>query len=393
MEGDRPATLHILWPDGQQETHRTIPTSPLLRARPGQALAPLTPTPVQAPPSEAEAFTPRPWLLAPVPLADPALTSYRGQPLLFAFYASWCPPCRAELAALAQQQAAFAAAKLHVVVLQLDDGPAPATPFPVIRATEKLVGYYTLLYRALFDRKRDIQLPLSLLLDAQGRLLKLYQGPAEAKEILADHAAPNRPALPFPGLPLGPAPARTWGDLAADLAERGFAAEATEYFELALSQNQATYELLNNYAGLLVSRNDRAGAEKLLRQSLSLAPNQTASLENLALLLLETKPAEAQSLLEKALSLTPDLSRTRRALAGLYNDQGIAAMEANQAAGGRRAFEKALATDPTDPAAYLNLALFHAQQGDKPTALRLLNQLLAREPHHPAARQLLQQLQ
>jgi thiol-disulfide isomerase/thioredoxin len=64
---------------------------------------------------------------------------YRGQPLLVAFWAVWCPPCRRELAALAELQMRLAETPVKVLSINLGDSaeriasfladhPAPGLP-------------------------------------------------------------------------------------------------------------------------------------------------------------------------------------------------------------------------------------------------------------------------
>ena len=44
-----------------------------------------------------------------------------------------------------------------------------------------VAGVYNVLYRYLFDRHRDLTLPTSFLIDAQGDIVKVYQGPVDPR--------------------------------------------------------------------------------------------------------------------------------------------------------------------------------------------------------------------
>src|SRR5664279_3097340 len=52
---------------------------------------------------------------------------------------------------------------------------APGFSFPVLFASAETAGIYNIIYRHLFDRRRDLPLPLSFLLDREGMIVKVYQ--------------------------------------------------------------------------------------------------------------------------------------------------------------------------------------------------------------------------
>ena len=73
-------------------------------------------------------------------------------------------------------------------------------------ATPKVAGIYNIVYRYLFDRRRDLALPTSFLVDANGMIVKVYQGLVNPERIAEDlktapktTAARMRKALPFEG--------------------------------------------------------------------------------------------------------------------------------------------------------------------------------------------------
>ncbi|MEZ5352639.1 MAG: tetratricopeptide repeat protein [Bryobacteraceae bacterium] len=386
--GDHPRSLEIVWPGGKRQTLDRLPESGLVRLGP-------TPPARSKVASPAESFVERPWLADPLPLPDPQLTSHRDKKLLLTLWASWCPPCRQELEEFTRRKADLAKAALHPVLLSVEeDKPAPSgSPFPVLQSDNRTIGVYSTLYRYLFDYRRDLALPTSFLIDEQGAIRKIYQGPVAVDDLLADASATVHPSLPFSGTRYFPAPARNFNDLATAMAERGFHDQAGALFAAALARGQGGYEIYNNYAGMLIATGKFAQAEKLLRASIQDNPNQPGSNANLGLLLMETNRAqEAVPLLEKAVALQPDDARSRRALSSYYNDLGIGHMQENRPGDALRAFERAVAADPTDPAAGVNLALYHAQAGNTARARALLRQLLEQHPGHKPAIDLLDQL-
>ena len=74
------------------------------------------------------------------------LSDYRGRPVLVNFWAVWCPPCRRELAALAELRHAVVGAGIEVFAVNLGDSAEriaaffadhPAPGLPVLLDGEK----------------------------------------------------------------------------------------------------------------------------------------------------------------------------------------------------------------------------------------------------------------
>jgi thiol-disulfide isomerase/thioredoxin len=74
------------------------------------------------------------------------LSDHRGQPILVAFWAVWCAPCRRELAALAELRARLADARIEILAVNLGDNPKriasfleqyPAPNLPVLLDRDK----------------------------------------------------------------------------------------------------------------------------------------------------------------------------------------------------------------------------------------------------------------
>lgn len=74
------------------------------------------------------------------------LSDYRGRPILVAFWAVWCAPCRRELAALAELRARLADARIEILAVNLGDNPEriasfleqyPAPNLPVLLDRDK----------------------------------------------------------------------------------------------------------------------------------------------------------------------------------------------------------------------------------------------------------------
>ncbi len=145
------------------------------------------------------------WLRTPLPLPPSvrAASGMReGRPLLINLWANWCEPCRGELAEWGDALDDFHAAGLDVALLTVDppDGRAAAEAFVAARfgdreraerfrssAVEPELGEtIDVLLEHVLGRGGELNLPTTLLVDAQGRLQLVYLGPTSPERLLAD---------------------------------------------------------------------------------------------------------------------------------------------------------------------------------------------------------------
>ncbi len=112
-----------------------------------------------------------------------SLSSYRGKLVLLNFWATWCAPCLVEIPKFIAWQRAYGAAGLQIVGVSMDD-----TAAPVKRAYAK----YRLNYPVVMGDARLAErfggvlgLPLSYLIDSEGRIVARYQGEFDLKQLEA----------------------------------------------------------------------------------------------------------------------------------------------------------------------------------------------------------------
>ncbi len=102
------------------------------------------------------------------------LSDYRGRPLLINVWASWCGPCRAEMASLERLAWQEHAVPFAVIGISTDDYPERARQ--LLKATNATISHF-------IDRKLQLEtllgasrLPLTVLVDAHGRVVEKIYG-------------------------------------------------------------------------------------------------------------------------------------------------------------------------------------------------------------------------
>jgi cytochrome c biogenesis protein CcmG/thiol:disulfide interchange protein DsbE len=114
----------------------------------------------------------------PVHLAD-----YRGSLVLLNFWASWCGPCLEEMPRFFGWQKDYGARGLQIIGVSMDDDAAPAkrllarhpAPYPMLLGDAKLGATFG----------GVMGLPLTFLIDPQGRVAGRYQGSADLRKLEA----------------------------------------------------------------------------------------------------------------------------------------------------------------------------------------------------------------
>ena len=129
------------------------------------------------------------WLDNPVPAPDitfkvedgktASFADYRGRAIVLNFWATWCPPCRAEMPSLDHLAAEYSQDDLVVMTMSVDrDGEAQIREFyDQIGASH--LGIFRDPDMKLARHLRVFGLPTTLLIDAQGNIVAQLVGAAE----------------------------------------------------------------------------------------------------------------------------------------------------------------------------------------------------------------------
>jgi thiol-disulfide isomerase/thioredoxin len=105
------------------------------------------------------------------------LSEFRGKPLIINMWASWCGPCRAEMASLERLAWLDPAGQFTVIGISTDDYPEQA--MSLLRKSNATISQFIdskLLMENMLGAKR---LPLTVLIDANGRVLEKIYGAQE----------------------------------------------------------------------------------------------------------------------------------------------------------------------------------------------------------------------
>jgi thiol-disulfide isomerase/thioredoxin len=102
------------------------------------------------------------------------LSEYRGMPLVINVWASWCSPCRAEMASLERLAWMELATPFNVIGISTDDYPEKA--IGALQASNATITHFIDEKLQLENMLGASRLPLTVLVDADGRVLKKIYG-------------------------------------------------------------------------------------------------------------------------------------------------------------------------------------------------------------------------
>jgi thiol-disulfide isomerase/thioredoxin len=105
------------------------------------------------------------------------LSELRGKPLIINVWASWCGPCRAEMGSLERLSRRFGGKQFNIIGVSTDDDARAAAAF---LAQSKITFDNYLDRKLLLENMLGADtIPLTLLVDAHGRVLKKFHGSKE----------------------------------------------------------------------------------------------------------------------------------------------------------------------------------------------------------------------
>jgi len=411
----------IQWPSGLHQRLRDLPLNHRIWVEEGSSPSRMEPfrqfsvpagreiTPV-IDAAERLPKTVETWLIVPVPAPDfslpgpsgrvETLSDRRGKPVLLHFWSDSVANSREYLGKFDQVQEKWVRAGLQflAILVSTDDHGkeggekdiSRGYSFPVAASSSDVVAAYNLLYRQLFDRHRDMSVPISFLLDPGGNVVKIYQGPPAIDRFEADignipqtDAERLAKALPFPGWAESYDFGRNYLSLGFVFFERGYYEQSEAFFQQAVKNDPASAEALYGLGSAFLQQNKSKEAGDCFEKALHLHARYPGTLpnawNNLGILAArERNTAAAIQHFQHALQIDP-----QHAIALL--NLGNAYRQAKDWPEAERALEQALTLNPDDPEANYSLGMVYAQKNDTDHAYEYLQKALAARPAYPEA--------
>ena len=404
----------VRWPSGMVQNFENLPANHRISIEEGSDRFTAQPFQVPGPHAEPASMSQEAgalpssfatWLLDPLvapdfTLPDLAGTMHRlgefnGNRILLNFWATWAPPSHADLVSFERYYSQWANKGLRLITINVN--PPDETEkvrgflrekslsFLVLLANDRWAAAYNVIYRYLYDRRRDLGIPTSFLLDERGLIVRVYQGPVKPQDIIRDADSIPRTiqerikkGLPFRGDYYGDGFPRNVFSYGVAFLERGLLDEAISFFEYSLKDTPFA-EAYYNLGTLYLQKNMREKARTNLLRAIEIRPDYLDSLNNLGLLAArEGHPEEAARYFKEAIRRRPDYTLGILNLVKLYCHQG-------RLVDAREILERALHVKADDPDLNNSLGTVFAQSSDLPRAQEYLERALRLRPQFPEA--------
>jgi tetratricopeptide (TPR) repeat protein/peroxiredoxin len=412
---ETPATATVRWPNGTVQKFNSLLVNHRIELEEGVDTFAAKPFATQLSTESQPSLKPKPevlptdigtWLITPLRApgfvlpdiggTNRALKDFTGSPLLLHFWSNETEGSRGQLRSFEHYRAAFAKAGASIVTINLDNPDQVASAratvkeesltFPALFATEAVAAIYNIIFRYLFDRRRDLALPTSFLLNGGGMIEKVYQGTVDPEVVLQDaHHIPQSPeqrlklALPFHGELIQGTFQRNEFTYGVALFQHGYLDEAAESFRQVVAVRPNDPEAYYNLGTLNLRRNDFEQAKQYLEKTIALRPNYPEAWNNLGMM--AGQQGDAQMAIEdfkKALELRPDYEIAVLNLGNVYRRQKAYAQADEM-------LSRALALRPDDPEVNYSLGMLYAQQTQMERAAGYLQKAIDLRPDYSEA--------
>lgn len=439
----KPLRATIYWPSGLEQTVEGLPSGHRIYIEEGVRGFHSVPfgtrrTMLSSPIPPAERTAPttsESWLVEPIlppafKLPDlqgtmHSLPDAKQMPLVLVFAGSDCSRSQKQLQDLQKSWPQWQANNLNLLAIRVDkhnnvgvseaSRSHPGYPFPIILANEKTNAIYNIFHRYLYERRSDMVLPTSLLLNRKGEVIKVYNGVASPDHILNDMLSAPRDehetihhALPFPGHYFGigfhhnyftygiaylqygyldealasfknallrnPEYAEAYYNIGTIYLNRSQITEARESLEKAVELDPADADAWNNLGMVYGEQEDYVHALQSFQRAVALRPTYVLALQNLVKLYVYQRRFDAaKRVLEKAIAIDPSQAEIHLGLASLLVDD-------HDLIGAKQEFEKAVQLRPDDANALNDLGVVSMQMGNTKEALRCFEACLRVAP-------------
>jgi len=408
-------SVSVRWPTGVTERHDHVPVNHRVEIEEGgksfEATA-YAPRRAQAETSAVKALYSSPagavqtWLIAPLFGPDIKLpdlggemrssSALRGQTVLLSFFRLDCNDSREQLERLQKASARFAAAGVSILAVALNSGPDRAAikdfalsagiAFPILMGDDRTAGAWNIQCRYLFDRRRDMNPPISFLLDKSGAIVKIYQGLVAPENVTDDcKSSPTTAeqrfarAMPFPGPYYGNPFTRDYFTYGIAFVEYGYVDEARAAFQRVVDANPTHAGAWFNLGTIYLNQKHYTEARNCLREAVRLNPTDADAWNNLGMISgEEEKYEEALEEFRQAVFANPNY------LLGLQNMLRIYQYQARPA-DAQKALEELIARAPNNSDLHLGLAMALLAGKDSARALKELETAVRLRPDNTDA--------
>jgi tetratricopeptide (TPR) repeat protein len=426
-EAQGPISISVRWPTGRLARYTHLPVNHRIQIEEGVDTIVATPYRITAREQEPVNVPAHPvvpshpavekstatWLIAPLVVPDLSvvdrdgvtrtLRALRGRPVLLTFLAAECGESMQQLTQLQHSPAGLSLftvavarggdqAALEAIVRSTGFG------FPVFVADDRAAGAWQIQYRYLFDRRRDMPLPASFLIDEDGAAVRVYTGVADPQRVAEDSRSSARTpqeqlarALPFPGPYYGAPMTHDYLSFGVAFTEYGYPDEAENAFQQAIAANPQLQVAWFNLGTIYLDRKMYPQARKYLNEAVALDPNDSDAWNNLGSLSgaegkydealqefaraaaanphhanavenmmriyeFQSRPADAQKAIEALITQAPDVASLHLALS-------MTLVAQNNLAQARAELQTAIRLDPNNPDAINNLGAVLLRMG------------------------------
>ncbi len=416
--GKAPASIKatVRWPSGLTQQFENLPANHQVQISEGSAV--FTAKPFGRPPASDQtsntigtlravpAASVQTWLLDPLKapafsLPDVAgatrtLASTQGHVTLLHFWTIDSPACQEQLSQFQRGYLKASAADVSLLAINVDRSANADEArsfaakrkysYPVLFASDEVAGIYNIIFRYLHDRRRNLPLPGSFLLDPRGMIVKVYEGPVAVEQVLTDaHSLPATEqeriakALPFRGTLHEAQLSHNDFTYGVAMFQHGYLDQAAESFQQVIAARPDDAEGYYNLGTLNLRRNRFDEARQYLQRTLQLKPDYPEAWNNLGMIAgQQGQMNEAVQSFRQSLSLRPNYATALLNLGNVYRRQ--------RAFGDAQdCLTRALALQPDDPEVNYSLGMLYAQQNQSKTAADYLHKALVLRPDYPEA--------
>jgi len=411
--GDATSSISIAvrWPTGIVQQHENLPVNSRIEIVEGQKtftasayrprFAPKQDhsTLLTAPPPPTSFAT---WLIAPlhgpaIKLADFSgnihdVTGANSAPVLLSLLRLNCPESRKQIEQLDAHEGELKAAGLSLFAAVVDAG-APQSEvqafaqslqidFPILLMDAATAGAWNIQYRYLFDRRRDLSFPLSLLFDRGGGLLCMYHGEVLPQSVVEDwrsaNANPSQQflrALPLQGPYFGNEMKHNYFTYGVAFVEYGYPAQAQAAFQRVVASDPNYGPGWFNLGTLYLNQQSYAEARKCLLEAVRCNPRDADAWNNLGMVSgNEGKYDEALEQFHRAAQINPNYMIAVQNMIHIYEFQ-------RRPADAQKILEELIAHSPQNAELHQGLAMTFVAQNENERARKELEIALRLRPN------------